>query len=69
MPVVGLFVTCLVDLHRPNVGFAAIHLLEQAGCTVSVPEAQVCCGQPACNSGDDDTARRMHALLIEGQAE
>ena len=37
---VALFVTCLVDLFRPTVGFAALKLLEQAGCDVSVPEAQ-----------------------------
>lgn len=58
-PVVGLFVTCLVDLHRPSVGFAAIKLLEQAGCSVVVPESQTCCGQPAFNSGDDDTSRQI----------
>lgn len=51
-PNVALFVTCLVDLYRPSVGFAAVKLLEDAGCTVSVPEAQTCCGQPAYNSGD-----------------
>ncbi|MFK7860894.1 MAG: (Fe-S)-binding protein [Granulosicoccus sp.] len=56
-PQVGLFVTCLVDLHRPSVGFATIKLLEQAGCSVVVPEAQTCCGQPAFNSGDDETSR------------
>ena len=33
-PKVGLFVTCLVDLFRPSVGFAAVKLLEDAGCTV-----------------------------------
>jgi L-lactate dehydrogenase complex protein LldE len=49
---VGLFVTCLVDLFRPSIGFAAVKLLEQAGCTVEVPMAQTCCGQPAYNSGD-----------------
>ena len=49
---VGLFVTCLVDLYRPNVGFATIALLEKAGCTVTVPESQTCCGQPAYNSGE-----------------
>ncbi len=49
---VGLFVTCLVDLFRPTVGFAAVKLLEDAGCTVSVPGLQTCCGQPAFNSGD-----------------
>jgi L-lactate dehydrogenase complex protein LldE len=49
---VGLFVTCLVDLFRPSIGFAAVKLLEDAGCRVEVPEAQTCCGQPAYNSGD-----------------
>ncbi|SMF08899.1 L-lactate dehydrogenase complex protein LldE [Tistlia consotensis] len=51
-PRVGLFVTCLVDLIRPSVGFAAVRLLEAAGCRVEVPEAQTCCGQPTYNSGD-----------------
>src|SRR5690349_10975975 len=54
---VGLFVTCLVDLFRPTIGFAAVKLLEEAGCDVDVPRAQTCCGQPAYNSGDRaDTA-------------
>ena len=51
-PRVGLFVTCLVDLFRPSVGFAAVKLLEDAGCEVHVPLTQTCCGQPAWNSGD-----------------
>lgn len=55
-PHVALFVTCLVDLFRPSVGFAAVKLLEDAGCRVSVPVAQTCCGQPAWNSGDRDNA-------------
>ena len=56
-PTVGLFVTCLVDLFRPSVGFAAVKLLEDAGCRVEVPASQTCCGQPAYNSGDRaDTA-------------
>lgn len=58
-PRVGLFVTCLVDLFRPTVGFAAIRLIEQAGCTVDVPAAQTCCGQPAYNSGDRKDARAI----------
>jgi L-lactate dehydrogenase complex protein LldE len=49
---VGLFVTCLVDLMRPSIGFAALQLLEAGGADVVVPEAQTCCGQPAYNSGD-----------------
>jgi L-lactate dehydrogenase complex protein LldE len=47
-----LFVTCLVDLFRPSIGFAALKLLEAAGCEVVVPAAQTCCGQPGYNSGD-----------------
>src|SRR5512143_4037998 len=49
---VGFFVTCLVDLMRPSVGFAAIRLLEAGGAEVYVPPTQTCCGQPAYNSGD-----------------
>ena len=58
-PLVGLFVTCLVDLFRPSVGFAAIKLLEGGGARVEVPLTQTCCGQPAFNSGD-----RADAVLI-----
>ena len=63
-PRVGLFVTCLVDLWRPNVGFAAVKLLEQAGCEVEVPQAQTCCGQPAYNSGDLDNTRVLAQNVI-----
>ena len=49
---VGFFVTCLVDLMRPSIGFAAIKLLETGGAEVYVPPTQTCCGQPGYNSGD-----------------
>jgi L-lactate dehydrogenase complex protein LldE len=61
---VALFVTCLVDLFRPTIGFAALRLLEQAGCDVHVPEQQVCCGQPAFNSGDRADAQKVAKGLI-----
>src|SRR5438105_3205395 len=61
---VGLFVTCLVDLIRPSVGFAAAKLIEDAGCTVEVPR-QTCCGQPAYNSGDRRTTREIAEQVIE----
>jgi L-lactate dehydrogenase complex protein LldE len=63
-PRVGLFVTCLVDLFRPTVGFAAIRLIEEAGCQVDVPLAQTCCGQPAYNSGDRRDARAIAENVI-----
>lgn len=66
-PQVALFATCLVDLIRPRIGFAAVAALEAAGCEVVVPEGQTCCGQPALNSGDRDNAagiaKRTIALL------
>src|SRR5271170_1600526 len=66
---VGLFVTCLVDLYRPSVGFAAVKLLEAAGCSVEVPGLQTCCGQPAYNAGDQNDAKaiaRRTIPLFEG---
>src|SRR5260370_8293164 len=64
---VGLFVTCLVDLIRPSVGFATAKLLQDAGCIVEVPR-QSCCGQPAFNSGDRATARDIAQLVIQAFA-
>ena len=65
---VGLFVTCLVDLMRPSIGFAALRLLEAAGCEVVVPPAQTCCGQPGYNSGDQKAAKAL-ALKVLGEFE
>jgi L-lactate dehydrogenase complex protein LldE len=65
---VALFVTCLVDLFRPTVGFAAIKLLEDAGCVVEVPRAQTCCGQPAYNSGDRADAKAIALQVIDAFA-
>ena len=61
---VALFVTCLVDLFRPSVGFAAVRLLERLGAEVVVPPAQTCCGQPAYNSGDFETARAIARQVV-----
>jgi len=62
---VGLFVTCLVDVVRPEIGFAALKLLERAGCTVEVPATQTCCGQPGYNSGDAAAGRALARKVID----
>lgn len=62
---VALFVTCLVDLFRPTIGFAAVNLLEAAGCTVEVPRAQTCCGQPAYNSGARIDAKAIALQVLD----
>jgi len=62
---VGLFVTCLVDMMRPGIGFAALRLLEAAGCDVVVPATQTCCGQPGYNSGDRKAARALALKMLK----
>jgi L-lactate dehydrogenase complex protein LldE len=62
---VGLFVTCLVDLMRPSIGFAAIKLLESGGVDVYVPPTQTCCGQPAYNSGDRVDAIALARKVVD----
>jgi L-lactate dehydrogenase complex protein LldE len=63
---VALFATCLVDLMRPNVGFAAARLIEDTGCQLVVPEGQTCCGQPAYNAGDraDAMAAALYSINL-----
>ena len=61
---VGFFVTCLVDLMRPSIGFAAIRLLEAGGAEVFVPPTQTCCGQPGYNSGDRAGALALAQKLV-----
>ena len=62
---VGLLVTCLVDLMRPSIGFAALKLLDRPGVEVVVPPGQTCCGQPAYNSGDRADAVALARKLVE----
>lgn len=66
---VALFVTCLVDMMRPEIGIATLALLEAAGCTVEVPPGQTCCGQPGYNSGEKKTARILaEQFLLQFEA-
>ncbi len=58
-PQVQLVATCLVDALAPHVGRATLGVLEQAGCEVSYPLDQTCCGQPAFNVGFNEEATRM----------
>lgn len=63
----ALYVTCLVDLMRPAIGFASLRLLEDLGCEVVVPAGQTCCGQPAWSAGNrglaSDLAKKAIAEL------
>lgn len=48
---VALFITCLADLYRPEVGEATVALLEGQGLTVEFPLEQTCCGALAHQAG------------------
>lgn len=61
---IALYVTCLVDLMRPAVGFAALRLLEATGAEVVVPPTQTCCGQPAWSAGNRPLARELARKAI-----
>jgi L-lactate dehydrogenase complex protein LldE len=65
VPRVALFVTCLVDQLFPEVGHAAVRVLERAGCGVTFPEAQTCCGQAVFNDGFQDEARVLARRFLD----
>lgn len=48
---VAFFPGCLVDMFYPEVGEAAVHVLEKLGCQLEFPKEEVCCGQMFLNSG------------------
>lgn len=62
---VGMLVTCLIDMMRPEIGFSVLKLLESAGCEVVVPESQTCCGQPAYSAGNRQAARDLAKKFVE----
>lgn len=68
----ALFITCLVDLLRPEIGWATVKLLQNVGADLVIPEGQTCCGQPAYNSGQRRAAQKLakrHIVLLEGYDE
>lgn len=60
---VALFVTCSVNANSPEVGRAAVAVLEKNGCEVAVPP-QRCCGMPFLESGDLDSARECRGTNV-----
>ena len=50
-----------VRYHEPNIGIAAVKVLEAAGYDVVLPKMRKCCGRPAFSIGNLDEARRLGA--------
>jgi L-lactate dehydrogenase complex protein LldE len=68
MATVQLFATCLGDLVFPDAVADAESLLREAGFDVEFPRDQVCCGQPAFNSGHRAAARRVARTFVRAFA-
>jgi L-lactate dehydrogenase complex protein LldE len=68
---VALFIACFNDTYFPATGRAVVEVLERAGCTVSFPEQQTCCGQLHLNTGYPEEAARLarRQLRVLEQAE
>ena len=66
MPIVQLFVTCLVDTFYPETGQAIVDILRRLGVGVEFPPTQTCCGQPAYNAGLREAARPLaeHTIRV-----
>jgi len=62
---VALFVTCLADTLFPEVGKAAVVVLERLGLEVVFPLEQTCCGQMHGNSGYPAEAVRLARRFVE----
>jgi len=62
---VSLFVTCIVDQLFPEIGMATVEVLERLGYTVDFPADQVCCGQPAFNTGYRRDAAKVACRCLE----
>ncbi len=61
---VTLFATCLVDMFQGDVGKAVVEVLERLGCDIDFPEDQICCGQPAYNSGYVEESKNAMKKMI-----
>lgn len=66
MPIVQLFITCLIDSFYPQTGEAIVSILRRLGLTVEFPRDQTCCGQPPFNAGLRAEARPIveHTIRV-----
>ena len=61
---ISLFVTCLGELFYQNPAKDMVEVLERLGCEIDFPQGQICCGQPAFNSGYRKEAQKAAKQMI-----
>ena len=62
---VSLFVTCLGEIFYQEAAKDMVEVLERLGCDVDFPKGQICCGQPAFNSGYNAQAQKAAKQIIK----
>ena len=60
-----LFLDTFNRFFEPAVAAAAVEVLERAGCEVSIPARDLCCGRPLYDQGMLDRAKRVLASALE----
>lgn len=55
----------MVDMFYPQVGMAAVEVLERLGCEVELPEEQTCCGQMFLNSGYTEDVKPFARQIVD----
>ncbi|HST47096.1 FAD-binding and (Fe-S)-binding domain-containing protein [Jatrophihabitans sp.] len=63
-----LWVDTWTNAFSPEVGQAAVEVLEAAGCSVRIPDQQVCCGLTWISTGQLDGARRQLRRSLDALA-
>lgn len=61
---VSLFITCLGEIFYQDVAKDVVEVLERLGCEIDLPAGQICCGQPAYNSGYRKDAQKAAKQMI-----
>ena len=62
---VGLLLQCVSDRLAPGIAVSTAKVLDAVGLAVTVPKQQHCCGLPAYDAGDWESARVMAKQTIE----
>ncbi|MGN0301355.1 MAG: (Fe-S)-binding protein [Anaerotardibacter sp.] len=62
---IAFFPQCMVDMFYPEVGQAAVRVLERLGCELTLPKDQVCCGQPLLNAGYSEESLPLMKNIVD----
>lgn len=62
---IALSIPCFIDQFYPQVGIAAVELLEKLNIDFEVPKNQTCCGQPMANSGFEEEAKNTYHHFVD----